>query len=242
MTTVAFIRCTDLFDVARQASIESLAADPDPGSVASELIVDRLRQLAGYVRRGLDLPHFPFAGIDLERVHPGPTPGAAADCVGPPGPRRIGFVLVVGGADGAAPDDRGVSVRLFDSEQRDGPEIAADTSIDVPVEANSVVFFPGGRHVELRGIGLFDDPVPGRQVFMGSIVAGSLPHPAAMAENGRRSDLRRRFLPRLAEGGFELRPTPVVVQQFLESLLSIRRAGARAVITYGAVEAAQWLR
>ena len=29
---------------------------------------------------------------------------------------------------------------------------------------------------------------------------------------------------------------------YLESLLSIRRAGARAVITYGAVEAAQWLR
>ena len=29
---------------------------------------------------------------------------------------------------------------------------------------------------------------------------------------------------------------------YMESLLSIRRAGARAVITYGAVEAAQWLR
>ena len=29
---------------------------------------------------------------------------------------------------------------------------------------------------------------------------------------------------------------------YLESLLSIRRAGARAVITYGAVEAATWLR
>ena len=29
---------------------------------------------------------------------------------------------------------------------------------------------------------------------------------------------------------------------YLESLLSIRRAGARAVVTYGAVEAAQWLR
>jgi porphobilinogen synthase len=39
-----------------------------------------------------------------------------------------------------------------------------------------------------------------------------------------------------AAGAFEFKDA------YLESLLSIRRAGARAVITYGAVEAAQWLR
>ena len=39
-----------------------------------------------------------------------------------------------------------------------------------------------------------------------------------------------------AAGAFEFKDA------YLESLVSIRRAGARAVITYGAVEAAQWLR
>lgn len=225
MRTTPVVVCTEFFDDARPVAPDA-ATTPGADVVLARAIEERVRRLSGFVRRSLGLPYFPVEGIDLVRVEPVPPPGAPDDLVGPSGPRRIGFVLVVG--DGRVPEreDRGVVARVFDSEERDGREVAAETFTDVRVETDSVVLFPGGRHVELRGIGPFDEPVPGRRVFMGSVVAGSTVAPEPTSGDRRSSELRARLLPRFTEGGFELRPTPRVVHQFLSSILAMRSAEA----------------
>lgn len=224
-----YVKCTEVLDsedrTVLRGAFESVA-DAQP---LLDRFEQRLRELSGFVRRELGIAHFAMAGCDLAVVGFSPTaPVLEFDRRGPSGPRRIGFVYTISlegevdtGVHGDASAGTGVSVKLFESETRDGRDVAGTACTEVAVEDNSVVLFPGDRHVEFRGVDLEDAKVD-RITIMGSIVGADSLRSARRVGEGKQRELRERFLPRFTDAGFEVRPTPPEFQRLVTSILAMR--------------------
>lgn len=223
------LQCTELFDAEELVALSGASTSADILNELLDRFEERLRELCGFARRELGVAHFPMAGCDLAVVMSSPpAPPLEFDRPGPSGPRHIGFVYTIAldgeGGSGVRSDDDGdtsVRVRLFESRALDGREIAGPACAEVVVEDNSVVLFPGSRHVEFRGVDSEHSAVD-RITIMGSIVGAPSLRSARRVNEQTQRELRDRYVPRLTDAGFEVRPTPPEVLRLLTAILSMR--------------------
>jgi len=186
-----------------------------------------LRRLSAVVRRELALSHFALHATPFVVTIQGPT-GSVSSCLGSgpaPGTRRVEFIYTLVLDPGTV--DCG-AFRLFDTMGRDGARRAADTYIEIARVDNAMLFFPSDRHAEVTRV----RAAPGRAGSAALVcsVSGWLagdPIPPPDVDRPTLAALQRGFLPRITDGGFEVRPIPDPVHRLLRGLLALRASRAQ---------------
>lgn len=186
-----------------------------------------VHDLGALVRRELGLPHFVLDAVPHHvTVH---TPDGAihssAGSTTTRATRRVEFVYTVAGR----PDVTGGSVRLFDTVMRDGVARAAEICAELPRRDNTLLFFPSDCHHETSR---FRASAEGADdAFVCSVRGWLAGDSAALAipevDKPTLKALQVRYLPRLTEGGFEVRPIPDPVHRLLSGVLALRSARAQ---------------
>jgi hypothetical protein len=190
-----------------------------------------VHDMAALVRRELGLPHFVLEAAPHHiTVH---TPDGAIHSSEVSettrATRRVEFFYAV---DARPELFTGGSVRLFDTVLRDGVPRAAETYAELPRGDNTLLFFPSEWHHEISRIRAVDgSAVDGGQAFLCSIsgwLAGD-PVPVGPPEIDIPTceTLQVRYLPRITDRGFEVRPIPEALHRVLSGLLALRSGRAR---------------
>jgi hypothetical protein len=183
---------------------------------------DVVRELGAVLRRELDLPHFVIEAIPHQVTIHGPG-GSWSTAVSPGvarGTRRVEllYTIVLGDSVEAG------TVRLFDTVRRDGVDCAGNTYAEIVRADNSLLCFPSDRHHEIMQ--------PSDQRALVCSISGWLagdPVPTRAPAVGRETlhELQVRYLPRVTDRGFEVRPIPEGVYRLLSGLLALRVPRAR---------------
>ena len=193
---------------------------------------ERLRGMVGHLRRELGIDHFVCSGIDYRvAAHDGSSFTAGACDDGADATPRIAFVYTC-----HPPEQHttGGALHLYDTVEAGGVATAADTFAEIEAHDNAIVFFPADRHHEITRTrpGTGPGAGPGSRYTVSGYIVGD-PYratPPPVTDDVLRV-LRQRYLPRLSEAGFEVRPTPAPVQALLESLLALRADQRRTETT-----------
>jgi len=215
------VTAPDTFVVSQDNEVRRSRIDP-----AVELVwppfEDRLTALLPHLRRELEIGRFALGSIERQlTVH---TDGdfftRHLDENNPwtDGCRMITFVYYFS----AEPKlfEAG-QLRLYDTvEDGNGVSGPADSYTEIEPVANSIVFFPSSTYhevVPVRALG--EGPGAIRCTVNGWYHAGDLGRPLTPPmEPAVLNLLASRYLPRMTDGGFALRPTPEPIQRLLESL------------------------
>jgi hypothetical protein len=190
-------------------------------------IAEQLASLAAAVRRHLELPHFRLSGIgyqltvhrDDAMFHTPPMGAPAA------GTRRVEFTYTFAPDPGAF---TGGALRLYETIDKDGFPAAGERFEAIEPTDNRIVFFPSDRHHEVGTMRPTSDGGATRYTLDGWFCGDPIQARRPAVTPATMQILQQRYIPRLSESGYVVRPTPQPVHELLRSLLTIRGGRRRA--------------